>query len=200
MQQKYQDQQIKRLSWMPWLFHGLKPSLKSWVIDWQKDLQAQISDLETVTFSEGCFVSPEAMLFAEPHRGIVIGAGCTIAAQTVLHGPVSLADHVSINHHCALDGGQKGLSIGRHTRVAHACTLYAFNHQMAADQLIRVQAVQSSGIQVGEDVWVGARTCITDGVAVADHAVIGMGSVVTKDVDAWQKVAGVPAKPIGVRL
>jgi acetyltransferase-like isoleucine patch superfamily enzyme len=50
------------------------------------------------------------------------------------------------------------------------------------------------------DVWVGARVIIKGGVEIGDGAVIGAGSVVTKDVDPYTIVAGVPAKPIKKRF
>lgn len=57
----------------------------------------------------------------------------------------------------------------------------------------------SRGITLGVDVWVGANAGITDGVTVGDHAVIGMGAVVTSDVPPWAIVGGVPARVIGDR-
>jgi len=50
------------------------------------------------------------------------------------------------------------------------------------------------------DVWVGQRVIIKGGVEIGDGAVIGAGSVVTKDVDPYTIVAGVPAKPIKTRF
>ena len=52
---------------------------------------------------------------------------------------------------------------------------------------------------IGHDVWIGADAGITDGVRIGDHAVIGMGAVVTHDVPEWAIVGGVPAKVIGDR-
>ena len=51
-------------------------------------------------------------------------------------------------------------------------------------------------IIIGNDVWIGTRTIILPGVTIGDKAVIGAGSVVTKDVPACAIVAGNPARII----
>ena len=53
---------------------------------------------------------------------------------------------------------------------------------------------------VGNDVWIGARAMIMDGVNVGDGAVVAAGSVVTKDVAPYTVVGGVPAKLIRRRF
>lgn len=53
---------------------------------------------------------------------------------------------------------------------------------------------------IGNDVWMGYRVIITSGVTIGDGAVIGAGSVVTKDVEPYTVVAGNPAKPIRKRF
>ena len=45
------------------------------------------------------------------------------------------------------------------------------------------------------DVWIGGGAIILPGVTIGDGAVIGAGSVVTRDVAAGQTVAGNPARP-----
>ena len=52
---------------------------------------------------------------------------------------------------------------------------------------------------IGNDVWIGARVIILPGVNVGTGAIIGAGSVVTKDVLPNSIVAGNPAKSIGIR-
>jgi maltose O-acetyltransferase len=54
-------------------------------------------------------------------------------------------------------------------------------------------------IVIGNDVWIGTRAIILPGVSVGDHAIIGAGSVVTKDVPPLAIVAGNPAKFIRSR-
>ncbi|MDE6871395.1 MAG: CatB-related O-acetyltransferase [Bacteroidales bacterium] len=55
-------------------------------------------------------------------------------------------------------------------------------------------------VTIGNDVWIGARAMILDGVCVGDGAVIGAGAVVTKDVPPYAIVGGVPAKIIKFRF
>lgn len=197
--QKYQEQHKRRLAHMPWLWQRLKPADRAWAEEWQAELQAEMSRLETVTFGTGCFVAPAARLFAEPNRPIVVGDETTIAADSFLHGPITLGRRVSVNHGVSIDGGKAGVVVGDDTRIATGAAIYAFDHGIAADTLVREQPVTSRGIVIGADVWIGARAGITDGVRIGDHAVIAMGAVVTRDVPDWAIVGGVPARVIGDR-
>jgi acetyltransferase-like isoleucine patch superfamily enzyme len=52
------------------------------------------------------------------------------------------------------------------------------------------------GVKIKDDVWIGAGVIILSGVTVGECSVIGAGAVVTKDVEPYTVVAGVPAKKI----
>ena len=56
--------------------------------------------------------------------------------------------------------------------------------------------IESKPIKIGNDVWIGRRTMIMDGVTIGDGAIIAGGAVVTKDVPPYAVVGGVPAKII----
>lgn len=197
--ERYRQQHKLRLSYMPWLYARLKPVQREWAQAWQDEWQAYLCAMETVVIGKNCFIAPEARLFAEPGRPIIIGDNTYIAADCVIHGPITLGQNISINHHVSLDGGRKGIHIGDNTRIAAYSYAYAFNHGMGKDEPIKDQPVTSVGIQIGSDVWIGANTGIVDGVVIGDHAVIGMGSIVTRSISPFCKVAGNPAKPIGER-
>jgi acetyltransferase-like isoleucine patch superfamily enzyme len=196
----YREQHKQRLSYMPWLYFSLKPEHKEWAEQWQREIQEYMSKMETLVIGKNCFIAPQAKLFAEPGRPIVIGDNSFIAADSVLHGPIDIGHHVSINHHVTMDGGRKGIRIGHYSRIAAHTSIYAFNHGMEADKFIHEQPVTSLGIDIGEDVWIGANVGIVDGVKIGNQSVIGMGSVVTKSVVSGLKVAGNPAKEIGCRV
>lgn len=55
-------------------------------------------------------------------------------------------------------------------------------------------------VRVGNDVWICANVVISDGVTIGDGAVIAANSVVTKDVEPYSIVGGVPAKHIRYRF
>lgn len=55
-------------------------------------------------------------------------------------------------------------------------------------------------IVIGNDVWIGYEAVILSGVTIGDGAVIGSRAVVTKDVEPYTIVGGVPAKPIRKRF
>jgi chloramphenicol O-acetyltransferase type B len=55
-------------------------------------------------------------------------------------------------------------------------------------------------VVIGHDVWIGERAIIKQGVHIGVGAVVGMGSVVTKDVEPYSIVAGCPAREIRKRF
>lgn len=195
----YREQHKLRLAYMPWLYDSLKPKQRQWASAWQAQIQQSLAQLETVVIGQDVFIAPQAQIFAEPGRTIRLGDGVRIAADCVLHGPINLGDHVSINHHVTMDGGRAGISVGANTRIAAYATLYAFNHGKSADQLVRQQPVTSLGISIGEDVWLGAQAGVVDGVKIGDGAVVGMNAQVVGDIAAYTTVAGNPARPVGGR-
>lgn len=55
-------------------------------------------------------------------------------------------------------------------------------------------------VYIGNDVWIGANVCIMPGVKIGDGAILAAGAVVTKDVEPYAIVGGVPARVIKYRF
>lgn len=53
---------------------------------------------------------------------------------------------------------------------------------------------------IGDDVWIGANSCIKAGVQIGNGSIIAMGSLILEDVPPYCIVGGVPAKPIKYRF
>lgn len=196
---KYREQHKHRLNYMPWLYWSLKPKNRVWAEAWQQEYQAYLQAMETVEIGQNCFISPLAHIFAEPGRKIVIGDNTFIAADCTLHGPLEIGNEVAINHHCILDGGRVGIKLHDQVRIAAYCHLYAFDHGVDLDLPVYQQSVRSQGIEIEKDVWLGAHVGIKDGIHIGAHAVVGMNSMVTKNIETRAIVAGNPAKFIRYR-
>lgn len=103
---------------------------------------------------------------------------------------LTLGRGVFINLGCRFqDTG--GITIGDGTLIGHGSTLTTLNHALDPD---RRADMRPSPVRIGRRVWLGAAVTVVPGVSIGDGAVIGAGSVVTKDVPADAIVAGVPAR------
>lgn len=103
-----------------------------------------------------------------------------------------------IGNYCSVARGVKILSSGQ---VHSLDSISTFPFYLIDRTLDRADFMQHKGdVVIGNDVWIGADAIILPGVKVGDGAVIGAGAVVTKDVEAFQIVAGVPAKPVRKRF
>ncbi|GHE76964.1 hypothetical protein GCM10019059_40190 [Camelimonas fluminis] len=126
----------------------------------------------------------------------LIDTGVVIRAYT---GNIITGSHVTIGPYSVLYGGAN-LIIGQGVRVGPHVTIVAANHIFEdKEKFIFLQGMKNIGIEISDDVWIGAHAVILDGVQVGCGAVIAAGAVVTKSVGAWEIVGGVPARVIGIR-
>lgn len=67
---------------------------------------------------------------------------------------------------------------------------------------MRTPALESNRarVEIGNDVWIGANVTVMRGISIGDGAIIAAGSVVTKDIEPYTIVGGVPAKKIRDRF
>ena len=194
---KYDEQKRKRLNHMPWLYDIEKH--KTFAKTWQKDVQKKLMELETVEFiGDDTFMADvNVNVFAERGRKILFHNNCRIAANVYLHGPIEVGENVSINQHCHMEGP---IWIGKDSRIGPSTSIFAFDHNFdESETLIRSQKVKSEGVHIGEDVWIGANVSIVDGVTIGAHSVVGIASVVTKNIPEYEVWAGNPCKKIGER-
>ena len=61
---------------------------------------------------------------------------------------------------------------------------------------IREQGVKSEGIEIGNNIWVGAKATFLDGCKVSDNSIVASGAVVTEKFSSGVVIGGVPARVI----
>ena len=105
---------------------------------------------------------------------------------------IHLGENVFINSGCRFQD-QGGVWIGSGSLIGHNVVIATLNHDLDPNNR---QAMYSKPVVLGENVWVGAGAIILPGITVGDGAVIGAGSIVTRNVEACSIVAGNPARHI----
>lgn len=93
--------------------------------------------------------------------------------------------------------GDRGkLIIGDNVSIGPRCTLVLFSHPNFSQ--IRNQLTEKKReIIIEKNAWLGAGVIVLQGVKIGEGAIIGAGAVVTKNVEPFTIVGGVPAKKIG---
>lgn len=134
---------------------------------------------------------------------VTIGARCTIEHAVYFkivddEASLTIGDFVFVGAGCQFDVAQS-ISIGSHTLIAPSVFITDHGHAIARAHRIDEQGSHRKPVTIGNDVWIGTKSVILPGVTIGDGAVIGAGSVVRQDVDPYTIVAGVPARPVGVR-
>ena len=111
---------------------------------------------------------------------------------------VSIGDNSGIGVNCEV---APQVTIGNDVNKTPNTKIYTANHGMERIDIPmwRQESSPVEPVVIGNDVWIGARVIILPGVHIGDGAVIGAGSVVTKDVEPYCIVAGNPAKLIRKR-
>jgi len=134
--------------------------------------------------------------------GVFISKGSSIVNGT------SIGDGSRFNGPVKIKGAGK-CNIGKYVAAGENILMITSNHkidqvnlQYALSKKIGVQASHSDkkDIHIGHNVWIGDRAIILPGVTIGNGAIIGAGSVVTKNVPGYGVVAGTPAKLIKYRL
>jgi maltose O-acetyltransferase len=106
---------------------------------------------------------------------------------------ILLGERVFFNFNCVvLDVAQ--VKIGDYTLFAPAVQIYTATHPLNA--ALRRKQEYARPIEIGSDVWVGGGAILCPGVKIGDRAVIGAGSVVTRDIPAGVLAAGNPCRVI----
>lgn len=142
---------------------------------------------------------------------IRIGPNSHILGQLLLFahgGEIEVGQDCFIGEDSKIWSAEK-VTIGNRVLISHGVNIFdSLTHPINAtkrhQQFLEIISsghpesidLDEAEVMINDDVWIGAMSIILKGVTIGEGAIIGAGSVVTKDVDAWSIVAGNPAKLI----
>lgn len=146
-------------------------------------------------------------------KGCKLGRFVSIGARVILRD-VEVGDFSYFERH----GEAIYCSIGKFCSIAANVRLNALDHPMERvtthkityrpNEYFRFHGVDAefrerrsdARVTIGNDVWIGHGAVVTPGVRIGNGAVIGANAVVTRDVEPYEVVAGVPARHLRLRF
>ena len=127
--------------------------------------------------------------FAQNHitvgENVYFGRYCNIECDAIIGNEVLIANNVGFIGRLDHDYKKIGLP------VRFAPSVREKYYKITSDK---------RQIIVGDDVWIGYRATVLSGVTIGEGAIVAACSLVTKDVEPFSIVAGVPAKIVGSRF
>ena len=131
------------------------------------------------------------------NRGITIADGVFLGRNTILsckNGNIDLGEEANIGFNVEIFSAAD-VRVGARTLIAAYTYLVGGDHLFdRVDVPVLHQGRTARGIDVGENVWLGAHVVVTDGSRIGRDAVVGAGAVVIGEVPEFNIAAGVPAR------
>jgi acetyltransferase-like isoleucine patch superfamily enzyme len=161
--------------------------------------------------------SPQQPLRIQSHTRI--GSLVTIYSNTEIHENVFIGDHASIRENSSVGSGSvigRGAMVELNTRIGKNVTVQTLAY-VTGDTILEDNVFLGPCVSMSNDKYMGAReftlkgphvkngakignnASLLPGITIGEQAIVGAGSVVTKDVDGHTLCAGVPAKEITPR-
>lgn len=156
---------------------------------------------------------------AETRNLMFVSLDTTIEPPVYINGQASIDRSTIIGKYTYIQGSGRispNVKIGRYCSIAGGVNIaptdhpvdWLTTHPVAFDTKRYLNTIPSKQItfhdnrvtSIGNDVWIGIHSIIKKGLTIGDGAIVGSGSIVTKDVPPYAVVAGVPAKIIKFRF
>jgi acetyltransferase-like isoleucine patch superfamily enzyme len=158
-----------------------------------------------ILFCGNIFIGDRVVIYKGDDGGpIKLGKGTHIHNDTYIEtgmgGSLTIGEHTHIQPRCHFSAYKAATYIGSGVQIAPNCACYPYHHGINPGEPITQQPLLTKGgIFIDDDAWLGFGVIVLDGVRIGKGAVIGAGSVVTRDVPDGAVAVGVPARVIKMR-
>lgn len=127
-----------------------------------------------------------------------------IPAQ-IVKGLISIDDNVIIQDHFNFISFKGKLTIKKYSVIASGCTIIPDSHKVTIGIPFFINAKEHINDEIGkviinEDCWIGANVTILSNCEIGRGAIVGAGSVVTKNIPPYAVVVGAPARIIASKF
>ena len=92
-----------------------------------------------------------------------------------------------------------GIEIEDNVQISRNVVIYSANHKYESSLVPYDISLKKKAVQIGQSSWIGMNVCILPGVKIGKGCIVGMGAIVTKDLDDGSIVVGQSAKKIKMR-
>jgi acetyltransferase-like isoleucine patch superfamily enzyme len=150
-----------------------------------------------IEIGDNTFIDDNAVLDAKggSNAGIRIGTNAYLGRNTALsckEGSIEIGDYANLSADCSLLS-ETSIRIGRTSFLAGGCYLVAGGNHPITDtsKPIMFQPSEAKGgIEIGEDVWLGAGVTVLDGVVIGKGSVVGAGAIVAASLPEYAYAVG----------
>ena len=182
-----------------WIENQKKTSL---IKKWLGDVISFISSFERFILIEIGFIPSHTIrnffykniFLVKMDKGAIIHYGAEIRGSYNL----ILKSGAIIGDRCVLDARRGYIKIGKNVQLGNFVNLWTGSHDYN-DPYFRSRAGKRGPIEIQDYCWLGPRSTVLYNVNIGKGAVVGAGSIVTKDVPDFSIMTGIPARKVGER-
>ncbi len=131
---------------------------------------------------------------------VLIDGNVSIGSYSIINGPTTeihaRVNRISIGNYCSI---AKGVLLQEYFHDQERLTTYFILHHVFNDEWGK-EITSKGSIEIGHDVWIGAKSIVLSGVKIGNGAIIAANSLINSDVPPFAIVGGSPAKIIKYRF
>lgn len=162
-----------------------------------------LNNSREIVFGKNCTLENNVTIDGYSNKKVSFGDNVKIGSYTkilVTSHLQKMGEGVLMGNNCSIGdfsflGCAGGITIGNDVIMGQYVSFHSENHNFSNKKLlIREQGVNHKGIELGNNIWVGAKVTFLDGAYVSDNSVVAAGAVVSGHFPPNVVIGGVPAK------